>query len=63
MCVPSNQIILNEQPLHLGPSLYFAHPEPDALQQGLSRCFSLQFDPVNTTQKCTTAVLQYYLNY
>lgn len=32
---------LNEQPLYLGPLLYFAHPEPGALWQGLGRSFSL----------------------
>lgn len=63
MCAPSNETILNEKPLYLGPLLYFAHPEPGALWQGLGRCFFLQFNPVYTIQKCTSAVLQDYLNY
>lgn len=35
MCAPSNQTILNDQPLYLGSLLYFANPEPGALWQGL----------------------------
>lgn len=64
VCVlQATRLFLNEHPLYLGPLLYLVRPELGAFWHCLGRCFSLQFSPMCTTDKCTTAVLQDYFNY